>query len=351
VTDAGPRAPEPARSSPVAVDEDGGGAVGPGAAAGDGAPSPLEVALREWTATSSCSSYDYHPRGGIQSFWCHRPSRITLAAIRALAGTQVFASGPHKSSLDLDAPGAEFGHYSPAFVRWLGEKAGPSPRGSAAQKATQAAYDAHLRPLAEVFFRTYEKASRDKACFQREQAAYAALIAKKKVPKGYYERWFWFMNPFFCDASAPARKDSFYYDNGFDAGYDGNVTKTVVGFWLRRAIDGTMEPFAEGLKKLVASYEPELAAKPAKPADPAALNKAIAAGLKAASTCKDPKAPRATASVEISVAPNGSISARFPYAPLQATRAAPCAARAFAAERVPPFDGAPLKFNRTLRIK
>jgi hypothetical protein len=68
------------------------------------------------------------------------------------------------------------------------------------------------------------------------------------------------MNPAFCDK--PKKSEAFMMKTGFDGGFNGNVTKTVVGFWLRRSLDGTMETFAEGLKKLIASYQPELLDEP-----------------------------------------------------------------------------------------
>jgi len=224
------------------------------------APSPMETALREWERKSQCQDFDYFPNGGIQNFWCHRPARVTLASVRELVGAAIFTSGPHTAdTLQLDAAN-DFGHYDPAFVRALVDKAAPSERGSAAQKATQAAYDASMKPLAEIFWKTYAKSQADKECFAREKTAYANLIAKKKLPKDYYERWFFFMNPHFCD-KGPEKSFKFWMDHGFDAGVDGNVTKTVVGFWLRRSIDGTMDAFAVGLTKLIAAYEPDLLAR------------------------------------------------------------------------------------------
>ncbi len=219
-----------------------------------------ERALRDWSRSSRCPDFDYFPNGGIQNFWCHRPADITMAAVRQLAGVDIFSSGPHKEDLLLTATN-DFGHYHPAFVRWLVDRAGPSPRGSVAQRATQKAYDAHLKPLAEIFWATLGKALQNRECFEREKSAYAGLITQKKLPKDYYERWFYFMNPYFCEK--PKKSEDFMMKNGFDAGVDGNVTKTVVGFWLRRSIDGTMDTFAEGLKKVMASYQPELLEEPA----------------------------------------------------------------------------------------
>lgn len=312
--------------------------------------SPFETALKEWTRKTQCSEFDYHPNGGLQSFWCHRPGRVTVASVRELAGVDIFTKGPHTAdALKLDAA-SDFGQYNPAFVHWLVDKASPPERGSAAQKATQPYYDSHMKPLAEIFWKTHAKAHADQACFKREKAAYADLIAKKKLPKDYYERWFFFMNPYFCD-NAP-KVANFYYDNGFDAGVEGNVTKTVIGFWLRRAMDGTMDTFAEGLKKLLAAYEPELMTAPARPADPAALTRTLAAAVNSVAACRDPKAKGATASVAITISSDGQLSARLMAARAQATPTqATCIEQKFSAQQMTPFDGESLVFNRTIALR
>jgi hypothetical protein len=322
-----------------------------GPAAYPGLATAMESALAEWSKTTQCSSFDYHPDGGIQSFWCHRPSRLTVASVHALANVALFLSGPHKGDdLSLEAS-FDFGRYNPSFVRWLVDNAGPSPRDSGARTATQAAYDAHMKPLTEIFWRTYSKAQRDPACFAREKSTYSDLIAKRRLPKQYYERWFWFMNPYFCEHGLKSPNDQFYYDNGFDAGIDGNVTKTVIGFWLRRWIDGTMDTFAEGLKKLVTSYEPELLTEGTRQADTAALTKAIDGAVRAAAACRDVRAIAASTSLDVTVHPSGHLTGDVAFHKLKGTAQAACIAQKVAALSVPPFDGNELLFHRTVQLK
>lgn len=215
-----------------------------------------ERALQGWSTQSACDDFDYFPNGGLQNFWCHRAPSVQLQKLREVSGVRLFVSGPHRDDeLELTSS-SEFGHYNPAFVRWLREH-GASPRGSAMQLATQPAYDKFLAPLARIFWLTHQKLESAPACTKRELLAYEAAIKKKRA--GYYERWFFFMNPAFCDAKP--HPDSWYYSHGMDGGVDGNVTKTVVGFWLRRMMDGTYTEFAGGLRELIASYEPALLAE------------------------------------------------------------------------------------------
>jgi hypothetical protein len=221
----------------------------------------FESNLKEWGAPPRCETFDYFPDGGIQSFWCHRPESLTLAAVRALSGVEVFVSGPHTSgSLNLHAAN-DFGHYNPAFVRWLVDKASPGPRGSATQRLTQESYDTNMRPLAEAMWRTLRKAKGDPKCFERERALYARAMARKALPAGYYERWYDFMSARFCSHGAGSYDDPLTL-MGPIGNVEGNVAKSAVGFWLRRSIDGTFDTFAEGLKKLIETYEPSLLTSP-----------------------------------------------------------------------------------------
>jgi hypothetical protein len=222
----------------------------------------LDSNLAKWSATSQCGDYDYFPNGGIQNFWCHRPAGVEVSALQTLAGVNIFVSGPHDAKANtLNLKSDDFGHYNPVFVQWLFNN-GVSAHGSVVQKATQGAYNTNLRPLAEVFWKTYQKINADRACFDRETANYKAAIASHKSA-GFIERYFYFMNPQFCkhgygSDTYSAADDTFYEANGMDGGVDGNVAKTVVGFWMRRSMDGTMAAFGQGLQQLIAAYEPEL---------------------------------------------------------------------------------------------
>jgi hypothetical protein len=154
----------------------------------------------------------------------------------------------------------DFGRYDPAFVKWLGESVPET-----ITPEMQAAYDRFAKPLARIFWKVLGKTKSDKACFDKEKNAYSDLIKQKKLPEGYYERWFFFMNPAFCTRPPKTQFDTYLMNNGFDGGVDGNVTKTVVGFWLRRSLDGTYDGFAQGLEKFMKAFDPAAASGKADP--------------------------------------------------------------------------------------
>ena len=67
--------------------------------------------------------------------------------------------------------------------------------------------------------------------------------------KRVYARWFDFMEPSFCASDAPVGAAL------SELTRDGNVVKTVVGFWLRRQLDGTAQAWHDALVRLLEAYD------------------------------------------------------------------------------------------------
>ncbi len=234
----------------------------PGLADSDLARDVADI-LNGFSKASQCQDFDYFPEGGYQNFWCHRPTQLTVEAIEARAGAPIFLSGPHARGTFNSRSKTEFGHYNPAFVHWLAEDVAPRGKDSASVQATQAMYDAMMKPLATIFHLTSKKVRAEPTCFAREKDGYQKLLVKKKLPEGYYERWFFFMNSEFCPRMAKGQtSDQYYYQHGMDGGVDGNVVKTVLGFFIRRSLDGTLPEFERALDKLIAAYQPDLLTAP-----------------------------------------------------------------------------------------
>jgi hypothetical protein len=216
-------------------------------------PEATAAAQRVWKgldgSTNSCEEFDYWPTGGMMIFACHIWSIADEASLRALAPMPIFLSGPHADRLVLD-DARQFGHYNPEFVTWFVAHAVPGAEDEAFRAMSQPIYSAYVRFLAEIYLAAYEKTRAEPGCFASERDAYAAHLERGTLPGYYYERWFWWLNPGFC-------KDP---DGGFnafsadDGGMDGNVTKSAMGFWVRRSLDGTMEAWHEGLLKLTRTY-------------------------------------------------------------------------------------------------
>jgi len=226
------------------------------AQASDALPSWQSVWVNLSETENRCGTFDYHPDGGMRVFYCHMLSQLSYVQLLELSPYTIFLSGPHTiSGLKLDDP-RSFGHYNPEFVGWLGENLVPAAADPAFRERTQGLYNRYVAPLARIHYQTYAKlhTPQNAACTTREKERYAQNIQTGAGAErgSYYERWFFYMNPAFCEH---ADDSEWFYDNGFDGGVSGNVVKTTVGFWLRRSMDGTDDEFYAALISLLETYD------------------------------------------------------------------------------------------------
>lgn len=217
-------------------------------------PEATDAARRVWNgldgSANSCDGvFDYWPTGGMQVFACHVWSIASHESLASLSPMPIFLRGPHEKGLVLDDE-RQFGHYNPEFVTWFTAHAIPGADDAAFKAATTTIYDAYVRFLAEIYLAAYDKAIAEPACFAAERDAYAEHVEKGTLPGYYYERWYWWLNDGFC-ANRNGGFNTFKADDG---GFDGNVTKSAMGFWVRRSLDGTMDQWHQGLRKLTQTY-------------------------------------------------------------------------------------------------
>lgn len=197
--------------------------------------------------------FNYHPNGGMRIFACHMASWMDLAALQRAAGMPIFLSGPHAAGkLDLQSRGS-FGHYNPDFVAWASQALIPGAEDGAFRERTQSEYVAIVRPLARTHYQVWQKlqAPANAACVTAELDDYKRVVAGGKTDSGgeHYERWYHFMESGFCGSRTSL------YDLRGTGGLNGNVVKTVVGFWLRRRLDGTAEAWHGALVRLLEAYD------------------------------------------------------------------------------------------------
>ena len=220
-------------------------------------PPASPVVKKAWTelptTTNHCpEEFDYFPGGGLRIFWCHAQEHLGLRDLQNLAGVPIWTSGPHTvDALDLRNARA-FGHYNPVFVDRLADAVLVARGDPAFREATQPVYDQYVRARARLAWQVHHKLEQEPACANRELDGYVANMRAKEPEPMYYGRWFFFMNERFCKKGAT---ESQMFDQGFDGGYDGNVADTLVGFWLRRRLDGTEARFQRALEELLRTYD------------------------------------------------------------------------------------------------
>ena len=191
---------------------------------------------------------------------CVAAQVVDPAAVLARAPVAPFESGPHVATeaavrFDLEA-GRAFGHYDPAFVRWLVEAGVPD--GATARRLAKPIYDRRLARLARVYWLAHRDLAR--GGFPADVpagplAAYAAYLDGGPADDGGDT----FAVFAFTDRSEALLPDvGVPVENDWTVKYEAN---TAYGFWLRRRADGTHALWLDGLRQLLAAFDaPWLAA-------------------------------------------------------------------------------------------
>ncbi|MBK8014438.1 MAG: hypothetical protein IPK13_24200 [Deltaproteobacteria bacterium] len=189
-------------------------------------------------APFSCpNGFEYKP-GGMSVTYCYLKGLLDLSMLTKKLPMPVFLSGPHGSDLNFGSE-RTFGHYNPAFVRWLIDHALAPGKSDALRAAAQATYDARLRVAARAFYAAHLRLKGDPKFFQAEKAKYLRFLDGATESHPRYD--YWDGMPGSAEAQA--------------------IGGSATGFWLRRSMDGTDVLFVEGLEKLLSQHDADFLAK------------------------------------------------------------------------------------------
>jgi hypothetical protein len=215
------------------------------------------------------NSFDYFPGSGPQQFACHMLSIIPFKQFKNVDTPNILTSGPHniqKSLFNFQHP-SDFAHYNPQFLKWVHTQMIPTLVDMTNVKQYQASYKQYIQPFLSTLYVTGQKLRAETQCTIHEIKRYRKYIRFMKSGEKIeqtpdlidmpYERYFYFMNPLFC--THPEKGFRFFSSRGFDAGYDGNVVKGCVSWWLRRILDGSADKIWHILKRVVTAYDSKLA--------------------------------------------------------------------------------------------
>ena len=191
---------------------------------------------------------------GVRGVACVAAYVAAPTEVIARAGVAPFVSGPHVATaegFDLDLGAARaFGHYDPAFVRWVVENGAPE-----ANAVTRPVYDRYLRRLARIYWLAYADMAADgfpQTAPPGILTGYAAFLDGAPAPEeAAYEGGFTVFA--FTDLSEGLlpRLDVGMV-NEWEAKYEANA---AYGFWLRRRADGTVALWYDGLRRLLEAYD------------------------------------------------------------------------------------------------
>ena len=203
---------------------------------------------------------------GVRGLACLAAQAESPGAVLGRAPVAPFHRGPHTASaaavrLDLDAPRA-FGHYDPAFVRWLVGAGVPDADDAAVVALTKPVYDRRLARLARVYWltrRDLERGGFPAKAPPGPAAQYAAFLDGAAVPAGAEGRDAdGTPNGGFSVFAFTPTSERLLPDVGLPVENEWTVTyeaNTAYGFWLRRRADGTEGLWHDGLRRLLRTYD------------------------------------------------------------------------------------------------
>ena len=177
------------------------------------------------------------PNRGLRGLYAKAQLALNLAQLETLSGQKIFRAGPHaKGKLNLKAKG-DFGHYNPAFIRWLTLRGIPGRRDAKLRREFQPVYDQFLRRTARGYFAAHQILSANPPLQAKAIERYDALMAAEQPAFAMQEL-------FRADANR-LEKD----------GHDWFEVNVAHGFWIRRHIDGTTKPCHQLLVALLETHD------------------------------------------------------------------------------------------------
>lgn len=185
--------------------------------------------------------FDYETGGGMRNFFCRALTVFGWKTFLGLAPVQPFQSGPHQAGkLNLRSE-KQFGRYNPEFVRWAATALVPAANDSALREQTQKVYETQVRPLARTYWATWRVLASSPAWVADERRRYVAAMRAGQA-----------------DPFGPVLDHYHATLDGLQMGWEGsdvNHVRSATAWWLRRYEDDTAPLWAEGLERLLRTYD------------------------------------------------------------------------------------------------
>ena len=178
------------------------------------------------------------PDRGLRGLYAKAQFALNLAQLQQLSGQKKIGSGPHQNGkLNLKSAN-DFGHYNPAFIKWITANGIPGQKNRKLRKELQPVYDKYLRRIARGFFVAHQNLKAQPRRLQQVQAQYLELLDAQKDAGEFLQESF--------------RPDTDHLEK---AGHDWYEVNVAHGFWVRRTIDGTADEFHTLLTALLTTHD------------------------------------------------------------------------------------------------
>ena len=178
------------------------------------------------------------PDRGLRGLYAKAQFALNLAQLQKLSGHKIFGSGPHQNGkLNLKSAN-DFGHYNPAFIKWITANGIPGGKNPELRKELQPVYDKYLRRTVRGFFVAHQNLTTQPQRLKLVQARYLDLLDAEKDAGDFLQELF--------------RPDT---DRLEKAGHDWYEVNVAHGFWVRRTIDSTADEFHTLLITLLTTHD------------------------------------------------------------------------------------------------
>lgn len=185
--------------------------------------------------------FDYWPECGIRVTGSHLASLISLNELQQMLPYPLYVSGPHHDGQwDLDNED-EYGHYNPKAIQYLAGLAKTVVSDELFVERSKPLVDRYLYRQMHIMMVIHDALYDGTYSQEEREGIFNTSVETKGLEYDDYDVGF-YLNRLKLD------DDSYVFSN---------ISYRFLHFWARRWVDGTIDPFYQGLSTIFMAYYPE----------------------------------------------------------------------------------------------
>ena len=193
------------------------------------------------TSHTLVDEYDYWPECGIRVTGSHLASLISLNELQQMLPCPLYVSGPHHDGQwDLDNE-EDFGHYNPEAIQYLANLAQKVVTDKKFVELSKPLIDRYLYRQMHIMMVIHDALYDGTYSQEEREGIFNTSVETKGLEYDDYDIGF-YLNRLKLD------DDSYVFSN---------ISYRFLHFWARRWVDGTIDPFYQGLSTIFKAYYPE----------------------------------------------------------------------------------------------
>ena len=193
------------------------------------------------TSHTLVDEYDYWPECGIRVTGSHLASLISLNELQQMLPFPLYVSGPHHDGQwDLDNED-DFGHYNPEAIQYLANLAQKVVADKKFVELSKPLIDRYLYRQMHIMMVIHDALYDGTYSQEEREGIFNTSVETKGLEYDDYDVGF-YLNRLKLD------DDNYVFSN---------ISYRFLHFWARRWVDGTIDPFYQGLSTIFMAYYPE----------------------------------------------------------------------------------------------